>query len=72
MTTSWTRKWPTKPGTYWFHGDPANNGERKTYLGEVYQASNDLMFVVRGTFLFESTKPDCWWMPAVLPTSPSE
>jgi hypothetical protein len=28
----WTDKWPTKPGTYWFHGFTSNRGGNPVLL----------------------------------------
>jgi len=62
VESEWFSKAPTKPGLYWFHGEPSMgsmgghyNGtvkpEKQLHLVSVRKISNGMMFVANGQFM---------------------
>lgn len=73
----WTTKWPDEPGWYWFFGDPfgaldVNRDHVRNYTVRVSQASNAMMYVCEGHFLYQSEASPGFWTPMVVPPVPDE
>ena len=74
--TDWTHDWPTKPGWYWFYGDPHGNRYKdqfvRLYPVRVGKISNGLSYVAEGNFTFKSQASDGVWTKMIVPSEPPE
>jgi len=66
----WTDDWPTEVGWYWFYGTRFGERESELCLVEACQASNALMYITHGHFLYKGKSCVGKWQKAVLPTLP--
>ncbi len=69
--TDWTHKTPTKPGWYWFYGDPHGELEKfiRLYAVSVHKISNGFSYVAEGNFMFP-TRASGSWAKMVVPKTP--
>lgn len=69
---SWTAKWPTTPGYYWFYGWPFRGRDYEPemlFVKVIFTGDKRAAYVTMGTFIYESDSSGKW-MSAVLPTPP--
>ena len=69
---SWTEKWPTKPGYYWFFGkiekDSIKDDLYLVTVGRSYDGFTT--YIVRGFAIMKSLTGEGVWQPVILPTLP--
>ena len=75
MTDTWTDKWPTEIGWYWFWGQP-HYGLRdlpaQLYSVEVHMAGGLSVYITDGSIMYRGGGGWGTWGPAVLPELPKE
>ena len=72
----WTKEWPTEAGFYWFYGflwyRYYRDGDKPELVSvEGILASNGIMYVAKGAFIYKSEKHIGFWHKADLPELPS-
>lgn len=67
---TWTKTVPSKEGSYWLFGDPWSPQSKVIHYVEVIRVSNGLIFTCRGHGFHLNDSQ--WWMPAELPSPPTE
>jgi len=78
MKTKWTKKWPTKPGLYWFYGWPWGRTKDVSFKPidpellsvRIMQVSNGVVYVIKGTFWYKSEGAIGMFCKAELPELP--
>lgn len=69
---NWTDEWPSEPGSYWFHGLQYGHGKPRLCYVEVRQASNALMHITNGAFMYKEERHKGKWQKVTLPTLPQD
>ncbi len=67
---TWTKEWPTEPGTYWFRGF-SGRSEDRTAMVEVRHTQSGLVYITDGHFLYKDEGAEGYFMPAELPVPPA-
>lgn len=68
----WSAEWPTKPGWYWFFGY-LYGGETREYAPvQVFKVSNGVVRTVNGNFMYRSEGHLGLFIPAIVPSPPTE
>jgi len=69
----WTKEWPTESGFYWFYGFLwSRDGDKPELISiEVIQASNAIIYVAKGSFIYKTENHVGFWNKADLPELPS-
>jgi len=72
----WTKEWPTESGLYWFYGflwyQHYRDGDNPKLVSvEAKPASNGIMYVAKGTFIYKIEGHMGFWRKADLPELPS-
>ena len=72
---SWTDKWPTKKGLYWFYGyrfTPFKDEKPELCLVEVFKIVNGVAHVTKGHFLYKEEGATGLFTPAECPPVPED
>ena len=72
----WTHEWPTKPGWYWFYGDPYKKEPEFRYIVlhpvSVHQGANSLVYVTGAGFMYKVEASNGLWTKMIVPEVPYE
>lgn len=75
MQHNWSKRWPTKPGYYWFYGWTSEHVldlPAQIYFAEAKKVSNGTIYVANGRFIWKDEGAKGMWMHATLPDLPKE
>lgn len=74
MSIEWTKEWPTIEGVYWFYGWRFKHDADEPpsiHFVEVHKASNGILYVARGNFMWKEEGAEGIWLSGAFPDRPS-
>lgn len=68
----WPTEWPTEPGWYWFYGRrSAFTEQSELFPTRVFKASNSVVYVASGGFIYQEEGATGIWQLMTLPELPT-
>ena len=64
----WSAEWPIEPGWYWFYGKRSSFADKRDLFPvQVRQATNAMVYIASGAFLYAGEGARGVWAPMLVP-----